>query len=925
MRCARISRASWVAIRRARSSSPTRRRRGRHFQIRADGKRWLVRDLGSKNSTYLNEEDLKDEREIAAGDQLQVGETIFSFLDESSGATGRGAGLSGKEIGGYKILDRLGRGGMGTVYKARQISLNRVVALKILSAKYSRDPEFVRQFVSEARAAGQLNHPNVVQVFDVTEVGGLHMFSMELMEGGSVQDMLAAVPDSRLPWTEALPLVMDAARGLVFAEKRGIVHRDIKPDNMMLTSEQKVKIADLGLAMNVDEGASGKIFGTPHFISPEQALGKEVSHAADIYSLGASFYRMVAGKTPFSGNTVKEILRCNINEKPEPIRNIAPEFPPDLVSILDKMMEKQVEDRYRSAADLLADFEAFELAHQIELAGGVRKSNKPLLIGIAVVALTAVGLAIHFAMKPAETNTVIIDNTDNSNDPPPVVPKVKTPEELKEEQEGDARTRYFELRDKDRGEISLESKADWLALATEYRGVKDEFPRAEREVEPALKRAQEIEDQIAALEKNVTQKLEAAQTWWKSEKATIEGRMSEGAWGPAIQAAQTALADAKAVEHMASVPEAKPWLEKVENECLRQAEESLTQTLKAAKANKDGGKADEAVSAVAKWARNMRKHAAGYAELQALATSADDWVEETSAIVLESLKESLRSDSIVFIDAYRAVRNPSAQSKVFDYDFAGAADDLEKDRPRLRSYLYQHRLDAVAQRLRAIQTSWDSWVDLVASGQLFSEKDQIKDVPGAVGTTRATLDADKPADRDGFNLKLKYAAGFGKKHVSWSELTPSQLSESLVTRKLDEIDGEMALGLSWMFTELADAPGARACYERAKAAGAQLTPATEASLLTEIRAIEEYSAIVEDADSDPSATLAAIDDWRKRRGTTDTTVLLDGRAPEKMPHIFTQAEVDEFLKNWGREDSATNGGTDHDDDKKDDTGEEKPK
>src|SRR5262249_25370051 len=149
--------------------------------------------------------------------------------------TGAGArGLLGKTVAGYRILDRIGRGGMGTVYKANQVSLNRVVALKILSHKTAQDPAFVKRFHKEAQAAGRLNHPNIVQVYDVGSDGGLHFYSMEYIENGSVQDL--ATKEGKLGADLALSIILDAARGLEYAEKRGLVHRDIKPDNLMINA-----------------------------------------------------------------------------------------------------------------------------------------------------------------------------------------------------------------------------------------------------------------------------------------------------------------------------------------------------------------------------------------------------------------------------------------------------------------------------------------------------------------------------------------------------------------------------------------------------------------------------------------------------------------------------------------------------------------
>ena len=401
----------------------------------------MVSDLVSKNASFVNADKLEREREIGNGDRIQVGETVFSFIDEERTDKSATSGLNGKEIGGYRILERIGRGGMGTVFKARQISLNRIVALKLLSSKLAVNPTFVEKFVSEARAAGQLNHPNVVQVFDVGQSGGLYYFSMEFMEGGCVQDLLTAREDGRLHWTEALPMVLDASRGLVFAEKRGIIHRDIKPDNLMLTSEQRVKIGDLGLAKRADEEATGdkSIFGTPHFIAPEQAQGKDVTHAADLYALGASFYRMVTGRTPFSGATVKEILRKQITEEPEPIATVVPDFPPDLATIISKLMAKKVEERYQSATKLVEDLEAFQLAHEMELAGA-KKANKPLMFGLAGVAVVLIGVVAVLASRDPEIRDREIRVPAPPSEPT-VIEKQKTAAEIQRGVEAAATTR----------------------------------------------------------------------------------------------------------------------------------------------------------------------------------------------------------------------------------------------------------------------------------------------------------------------------------------------------------------------------------------------------------------------------------------------------------------------------------------------------
>ena len=406
-----------------------------HFQISGQNGVFKIKDMKSRNGTLLNDEKLApdQEKELKIGDKVQVGETIFSFLNDSKEESA--GGLTGKVIGGYKLMERVGRGGMGTVYKAEQISLKREVALKVLSAKLLSDPVFVERFVEEARAAGGLIHPNIVQVIDVGSDRGIYYFSMEFMGNGSVGDVVAK--EGAIPWDRGLAMMTDAARGLVFAEKNGIVHRDIKPDNLMLTSEGSVKIGDLGLARKTADlaGDTGQIFGTPHFIAPEQAQGKPVDNRADIYALGASMYRVLTGKTPFSGENVKEILVKQIQEEPKPLQEFAAECPDELAAVIAKMMKKKPDDRYRSAAGLLEDLERIRVMYHIEAHGAATSARRTKAIA-AVLALAVLGLGgtvYHFATRPKPEKE--IEYRDNPNNPIQVDPNANqpSPEKLAED------------------------------------------------------------------------------------------------------------------------------------------------------------------------------------------------------------------------------------------------------------------------------------------------------------------------------------------------------------------------------------------------------------------------------------------------------------------------------------------------------------
>lgn len=377
-----------------------------HCEFVVEGERVVLRDLGSSNGTFVDDERIT-ELQLEGGANIVLGETHLSF-QQDSGATGRG--LVGKTIGGYRILDRIGRGGMGTVFKANQVSLDRDIALKILSPRVAADPAFVTKFKQEAQAAGALNHPNIVQVYDVGSDRDLHFYSMEYIENGSVQDL--ATREGQLDVGLALDVIIDAARGLEYAEKRGLVHRDIKPDNLMINAEGVVKIADLGLARSSGSGKDdGGIFGTPHFISPEQAQGRPVDTRSDIYSLGASFYRLVTGDTPFQGDSVRAIVQAQINEPPTPVRDKRRECPAAIAAIIEKMMAKDPEERHASATVLLEDLE--RVANQMEGGGKGKVLAAAAFMVVVVIGVVASGILggdPEPDPNPDDGPTPVIDN-----------------------------------------------------------------------------------------------------------------------------------------------------------------------------------------------------------------------------------------------------------------------------------------------------------------------------------------------------------------------------------------------------------------------------------------------------------------------------------------------------------------------------------
>ena len=375
-------------------SVPDERMSGSHFRIVAIEDECRVEDAGSQEGTFLNDQRLTEPARLAPGDKILAGETVFTFL-ENGGAERRG--LVGKAIGGYQINERIGRGGMGTVYRATQLSLSREVALKVLSSSLTQDPTFVDRFLREARAAGQLNHPHIVQVYDVGKDKDLYFYSMEFISKGSVQDRLNR--DGRLPVEDALRVIQDASRGLQYAEKKGVVHRDIKPDNLMITEDGTVKIADLGLAQTVGENDRKEgILGTPHFISPEQAQGKPVDSRSDLYSLGASLYRMLAGRTPFEGSNVKDLILKQIRENPPALREVASEVPEDVADLVQRLMRKDPAERFANASELLTELEEIQRHHHYRMSGAPRR--RALAFTLGAVLLAGAGIAGWVFLRP---------------------------------------------------------------------------------------------------------------------------------------------------------------------------------------------------------------------------------------------------------------------------------------------------------------------------------------------------------------------------------------------------------------------------------------------------------------------------------------------------------------------------------------------
>lgn len=306
-------------------------------------------------------------REIAAGLPLDDGTvsagddatTLPPTVKRARPVAGTAA-TSGITIAGYQVLGELGRGGMGVVYKARQIGLNRLVALKMILAAEHAGADGLARFRIEAEAVARLQHPNIVQIYEIGAQDGRPFFSLEFVDGGNLDDKMG---NGLLPPREVARLVEQLSRAMQYAHERRIIHRDLKPANVLLMADGTPKITDFGLAKQLDSKGqthTGDIMGTPSYMAPEQASGvSDIGPPADIYALGAVLYDMLTGRPPFLGETAMDTLVQVINDEPVPPRRLQPKLPRDLEIICLRCLEKKPHERYASAGALADDLRRF--------------------------------------------------------------------------------------------------------------------------------------------------------------------------------------------------------------------------------------------------------------------------------------------------------------------------------------------------------------------------------------------------------------------------------------------------------------------------------------------------------------------------------------------------------------------------------------
>jgi len=279
---------------------------------------------------------------------------LRSTIKESKAAAG--------QIPGYKVSGKLGSGAMAVVYKAKQLSLDRTVAIKVLPKRFSEKPNYITRFYKEGKLAAKLNHNNIVQAIDVGEAGGLYYFVMEYVEGKTLFDDLSK--GKIFSEEEAIGITIQLARALQHAHAQGMVHRDVKPKNVMITPEGVVKLADMGLARETSDieaakSEQGKAFGTPYYIAPEQIRGEvSIDGRADIYSVGATLFHMVTGRVPFEAKTPAEVMKKHLKVPITPPDHLNTALSAGISEVIEVMMAKKRDNRYNNIEELLIDLDA---------------------------------------------------------------------------------------------------------------------------------------------------------------------------------------------------------------------------------------------------------------------------------------------------------------------------------------------------------------------------------------------------------------------------------------------------------------------------------------------------------------------------------------------------------------------------------------
>jgi serine/threonine protein kinase/Tol biopolymer transport system component len=345
---------------------------------------------GFISEACADDRELRSEVESLISSHDQAGDSIQAVAVEAAIellANDPAGTIVGKRIGNYEVLSPIGHGGMGEVFLARDTSLGRKVALKLLRGEFTQNEDRLRRFQQEARAASALNHPNILTIHEIRQDGSLHFMATEYVEGETLRQHIAR---ARMTLGQALDVAVQVASALTAAHQAGIIHRDVKPENIMLRTDGYVKVLDFGLAKltetkTVDtavptrpkvETEPGVVMGTVSYMSPEQARGLAVDARTDIWSLGAMIYEMVVGRQPFEGETASDVMSLILQKEPPPLAHFWPEVPAELERIVRKALRKDREERYQTIKDLLIDLR--NLRKELELEAEMERSAPPI-------------------------------------------------------------------------------------------------------------------------------------------------------------------------------------------------------------------------------------------------------------------------------------------------------------------------------------------------------------------------------------------------------------------------------------------------------------------------------------------------------------------------------------------------------------------
>jgi serine/threonine-protein kinase len=318
--------------------------------------------------------------------------------------------MIGRTVGKCRLLKRLGRGGMGDVYLATHAEMNKTVAIKILPPDLTRNEELLQRFRREAESAARLEHPNLVEVYDIGEENGLHYIVMAYVEGMNLQELLDDA--KKLEPREAARIAFEVCRGLMAVHADRIIHRDIKPANILISSKGEVKIVDFGLAFDAEDKTTltvaGAVMGTPWYLAPEQAEGKRADPRSDLYSLGICLYLLITGVRPFTGETHMSVLYKQIHEKPKDPRLHVPDLPNYLAEVILKALEKKPEKRYQDAMEFARALEAFLKGEYSKKAAPSASPSAPAPAPVAALRPAPALLAFAVASAVAVAGAAVV-------------------------------------------------------------------------------------------------------------------------------------------------------------------------------------------------------------------------------------------------------------------------------------------------------------------------------------------------------------------------------------------------------------------------------------------------------------------------------------------------------------------------------------